>query len=263
TQAPPPAELPDIPLSPVPFGPGHRSTEAERSAFRVLADAEWDRHGAAVARSLARMPALRGKEQEAARADLIALRLYLHSAEGPLSHHAMTRALRSYEEGMFPYAACLASALNRLPSYRGVVLRGTGPAPDVRVPRPGALLRDPALVSVTPLDPTRPAMTAGASYVIWSIAARRVRQLLDTVDGPEEVLFAPGTLFRVLDVRRADSSVQIFLRELSPHLPMMPDPDADRAALARLDEAVRGRSAPAGADQWPERCTGAFGTGPD
>jgi hypothetical protein len=46
------------------------------------------------------------------------------------------------------------------------------------------------------------------------------------------------------------------------HLPIGPDPDADRAALARLDEAVRGRSAPASADQWPVRCIGPFGTGP-
>ncbi|MFE0731678.1 hypothetical protein ACFW2X_26205 [Streptomyces antibioticus] len=253
-------------LPPVPFAPGHRSTEDERSAFRVLADAEWDRHGAAVARSLARMPALRGREQEAARADLIALRLYLHSAEGPWSHRALTRALRSDEEGPLPYAACLTSALNRLPSYRGVVLRGTGAGPGhgVRVPRPGTLLRDPAPVSASPLDPIRPAMTTGGSYVIWSVTARRIRQLLDAGDGPEEVVFAPGAVFRVLDVRGGDSSAQIFLRELTgPHLPPRPDPDGDGVALARLDEAVRGRSAPAGGGQWPERCTGPFGAGPE
>ncbi|MFI0510843.1 hypothetical protein ACH3Y9_14195 [Streptomyces sp. WSLK1-5] len=249
------------PLPPVPFSPGHRSTEDDRTAFRALADAEWDRHGTAVARALARMPALRGKEQEAARADLIALRLYLHATEGPLSHRALTRALHGHEEGLLPYLACLASALNRLPSYRGVVLRSTGAAPDGGVPRPGTLLRDAAPVSATPLDPVRPSMTTGASYVIWSVGARRVRQLSDPGDGPEEVVFPPGATFRVLDVRRAGQATarQIFLRELPAHGPARTDPEADSAALARLDEAVRGRSAPASADQWPERCSGPFG----
>lgn len=267
-EGPDPAEVPDIPLPPIPLDPGHRSTEAERTAFRVLADRGWDRHGAAVARSLARLPALRGREQEAARADLIALRMYLLTPEGPLSHGAVARALREYEPDMLPYAACVASALNRLPSYRGPVLRGTGTDPAAggapALPRPGTLLRDAALLSTTPLDPTGTAMTPGGSYVIWSVAGRRVRQLADRSRGPEEVVFAPGTLFRVLDVRRDGPSVQIFLRELTgPATAAAPDPDADRAVLGRLDEAVRGRpTAAEGTGHWPERCIGAVGAGP-
>ncbi|PWI13048.1 hypothetical protein DI272_02035 [Streptomyces sp. Act143] len=262
-RAPDAPQPPSSSLPPVPFGPGHRSTEDERHVFRALADAEWDRHGTAVTRALARMPALRGKEQEAARADLIALRLYLHNTEGPLSHQALARAVRAHDSGLLPYVACLTSALNRLPSYRGVVLRATGGTADRTVPRPGALLRDAAPVSATPLDPARPSMTTGASYVIWSVGARRVRQLLDPGDGPEEVVFTPGSLFRVLDVRRSgqDQAHQIFLRELpGSHAPVRSDPEGDLAALARLDEAVRGRSAPARAEQWPERCSGPFGT---
>lgn len=253
----------NVTLPPVPFGPGHRSTEDERTVFRTLADTEWDRHGTAVARALARMPALRGREQEAARADLIALRLYLHNNEGPLSHQALLHSLHTHDAGLLPYVACLASALSRLPSYRGVVLRATGPISSSGMPSPGTLLRDVAPVSATPLDPVRPSMTTGASYVIWSVGARRVRQLLDPGDGPEEVVFTPGTLFRVLDVRRGgqDRARQIFLRELpGSQMPVTSDPEGDRAALARLDEAVHGRSAPASADQWPERCSGPFGT---
>ncbi|MFJ3591032.1 hypothetical protein ACIQUY_11555 [Streptomyces sp. NPDC090231] len=270
TDAPDVPDIPDTPLPPVPLEPGHRSSEAERTAFRALADRGWDRHGAAVSRSLARVPALRGKEQEAARADLIALRMYLLTPEGPLSHGAVIRALREYEPDMLPYGACVASALNRLPSYRGAVVRGTGsdPASDgsgvPALPRPGTLLRDAALLSTTPLDSDRAAMAPGGSYVIWSVAGRRVRQLSDHSRGPEEVVFAPGTLFRVLDVRRDGPSVQIFLRELTgPATATAPDPDADRAVLARLDDVVRGRSTtPAGTGHWPERCAGAVGAGP-
>lgn len=270
TDVPDVPDIPDTSLPPVPLEPGHRSSEAERTAFRALADRGWDRHGAAVSRSLARVPALRGKEQEAARADLIALRMYLLTPEGPLSHGAVIRALREYEPDMLPYGACVASALNRLPSYRGAVVRGTGsdPAPDgsgvPALPRPGTLLRDAALLSTTPLDSDRAAMMPGGSYVIWSVAGRRVRQLSDRSRGPEEVVFAPGTLFRVLDVRRDGPSVQIFLRELTgPATATAPDPDADRAVLARLDDVVRGRStAPAGTGHWPERCAGAVGAGP-
>ncbi|MFH8885180.1 hypothetical protein [Streptomyces californicus] len=253
------------PLPPVLLNPGHRSSEAERTAFRTLAGEMWDRHGAAVARALARMPALRGKEQEAARADLIALRMYLHLSEGPLSQNALTWSLRDRELDLLPYGACVASALNRMPSYRGAVLRSTTvsagtdrPGP----PRPGTLLRDAALLSTVRLD-AGTAPPPGDSYVIWSVAGRRVRQFSEQ-RGPEEVVFAPGTLFRVLAVRRARPGVQIHLRELTgPAEAVAPDPEGDRAVLARLEAVAPGPDAtPGSAGPWPERCTGAVGTGP-
>ncbi|WP_326615408.1 hypothetical protein OG949_41530 (plasmid) [Streptomyces scopuliridis] len=257
-------------LPPVPFAPGHRSSASERAAFRALAEGEWDRHAAAVAHVVARMPGLSGKEQDAVRADLIALRMYLNISEGPLSHDAVTRALREGVPGMLPYGACVGSALNRLPSYRGAVLRGTGSesatagARRPALPPPGALLRDAAPLSAAPFPSSRTATTPRESYVIWSVAGRRVQQLIGQGHGPEEVVFAPGTLFRVLDVRRDGSAAQIFLRELtSPAAAIGPDPEADRAVLARLDAVVRGRPvAPAGSGRWPDRCTGAVGAGP-
>ncbi|WP_228993397.1 hypothetical protein [Streptomyces sp. DH8] len=260
-------DVPPTPLPPVLLGPGHRSSEAERTAFRALAGEMWDRHGAAVARALARMPALRGKEQEAARADLIALRMYLHLPEGPLGHGALTRSLRDRELDLMPYGACVASALNRMPSYRGAVMRGTGGGPAgsggvSAPPRPGTLLRDAALLSTVRLD-SGTAPPPGDSYVIWSVAGRRVRQFSEQ-RGPEEVVFAPGTLFRVLAVRRAQPGVQIHLRELTgPAETAAPDPEGDRAVLARLEAVAPGPDAtPPGAGPWPERCAGAVGAGP-
>ncbi|MFI5479662.1 hypothetical protein ACIBAB_11145 [Streptomyces rubiginosohelvolus] len=259
------AEIVQAPLPPVLLDPGHRSSEAERTAFRALAGDMWDRHGAAVARALARMPALRGKEQEAARADLIALRMYLHLSEGPFSHGALTWSLRDRELDLLPYGACVASALNRMPSYRGAVLRGTTASGDgghPGPPRPGTLLRDAALLSTVRLD-AGTAPPPGDSYVIWSVAGRRVRQFSEQ-RGPEEVVFAPGTLFRVLAVRRAQPGVQIHLRELTgPAGALAPDPEGDRAALARLEAVAAGPEAtPKGTGHWPERCAGAVGAGP-
>ncbi len=259
------AEVVQAPLPPVLLDPGHRSSEAERTAFRALAGDMWDRHGAAVARALARMPALRGKEQEAARADLIALRMYLHLPEGPFSHGALTWSLRDRELDLLPYGACVASALNRMPSYRGAVLRGTtasGGGGHPGPPRPGTLLRDAALLSTVRLDAgTVP--PPGDTYVIWSVAGRRVRQFSEQ-RGPEEVVFAPGTLFRVLAVRRAQPGVQIHLRELTgPAGAVAPDPEGDRAVLARLEAVASGPEAtPKGTGHWPERCAGAVGAGP-
>ncbi|MFF8295016.1 hypothetical protein ACF07M_06150 [Streptomyces globisporus] len=259
------ADVTQAPLPPVLLEPGHRSSEAERTAFRALAGEMWDRHGAAVARALARMPALRGKEQEAARADLIALRMYLHLPEGPLSHGTLTWSLRDRELDLLPYGACVASALNRMPSYRGAVLRGTTASEGTDrpgSPRPGTLLRDAALLSTVRLDAgTVP--PPGDSYVIWSVAGRRVRQFSEQ-RGPEEVVFAPGTLFRVLAVRRTGPGVQIHLRELTgPAEAVAPDPEGDRAVLARLEAVAPGPDVmPDGAGDWPERCAGAVGAGP-
>ncbi|OMI36555.1 hypothetical protein SPAR_25556, partial [Streptomyces sparsogenes DSM 40356] len=264
----PPVRRVAAPLPPVPFQPGHISTEAERSAFRALAEAVWDRHGTAVARMLTRMPALRGQEQEAARADLIALHLYLTTSEGALSHDELARALRSGDRPLLPYAACLASALRRLPSYRGVAFRGAGAEGIADRPVPGDLLRDPAPVCALPLASGAP-RPRGAQYVISSVTGRRVRQLTDQRSAGaarDEVVFPPGTLLRVLDVREEGGAPLILLREVpltTPHAQPEPgaaelDP-ADRAALDRIDEVLRGHSVAPGPFDWPELCDGPLG----
>ncbi|MFD9318447.1 hypothetical protein ACFWDQ_12215 [Streptomyces sp. NPDC060053] len=254
---------------PVPFHPGHISTEDERRAFRELAEHVWERHGAAVARALIRMPALRAQEQEAARADVIALHIYLNSPDGPLAPEAVVRGLRSGDERLLPYVACLASALRRLPSYRGVAVHGAGDVPLDGLAA-GTLLRDPAPLGAVPVGAGGP-LPGGPQYVIWSATGRRVRQLTDRPsDGAavEQVLFAPGTPLRVLDVRRSGPAPLIMLRELpagAPGTPGGPLPqhpeldDADRAVLARLDDTLRGRSLAPGAFAWPGLCLGPIG----
>ncbi|MDX3452972.1 hypothetical protein PV396_13595 [Streptomyces sp. ME02-8801-2C] len=247
---------------PLPAGavsPRHQSTEEERRSFRVLADAAWERHSAAVNRALAGMPTLRGAAQEAARADLIAVRMYLQGGEAPLNHRELTRSLRDGEPRLLPYAACLASGLGRLPSYRGAVLRGPGGTPSHGELRPGAVLRDPAPLSGLPLDPAGKDRVAGVAYAIWSITGRRVRQLLDS---GEEIVFTPGTPFRVLDVLDVGTegaTPLVLLRQL-PDLTTTSGvlEDADHTALERLRHALKDRTSP-DPEEWPERCSGPVG----
>lgn len=251
---------PGRPLPAVPVSPRHQSTEEERRSFRALADAAWERHSAAVNRALAGMPTLRGAAQEAARADLIAVRMYLQNGEGPLNHRELTRSLRAGEPRLVPYAACLASGLGRLPSYRGAVLCGPGTAPGQGELRPGAVLRDPAPLSGLPLDPAGKDRSEGVGYAIWSITGRRVRQLLDS---GEEVVFTPGTPFRVLDVldvRTEGATPLVLLRQL-PETAMTTSgvlEDADHTALERLQHALTDRTSP-GPGEWSERCSGPIG----
>ncbi len=73
-------------------------------------------------------------------------------------------------------------------------------------------------------------------------------------------MFAPGTLFRVLAVRRARPGVQIHLRELTgPAEAVAPDPEGDRTVLARLEAVAPGPDATPKSRPWPDRCTGAVG----
>lgn len=266
--APPVRRRVAAPLPPVPFQPGHVSTEAERGAFRALAETVWDRHGTAVGRMLTRMPALRGQEQDAARADLIALHLYLHTFDGALSHDELARALRHGDKPLLPYAACVASGLRRLPSYRGVAFRGAGAEGIDDGLAPGDLLRDPAPVCALPLAAGTP-RPSGAQYAISSVTGRRVRQLTDRPGAGtarDEVVFPPGTLLRVLDVREEGNAPLILLREVSLTTPNAQPVSgaaeldaADRAALDRMDEVLRGRAVAAGPHRWPELCDGPLG----
>ncbi|MGC9379076.1 hypothetical protein [Streptomyces sp. MH13] len=249
-----------------PFAPGHVSGATERAAFRDAAAGAWEGHAAAVSRVLTRMPALRGHELEAARTDLIAAHAYLTAEEGPLHYRELIRDLQSGEGRLLPYAGCLASALRRLPSYRGVALRGEdadGPEPAV-----GTLLHEPAPVSALAGSSALPA-GAPVRYAIWSVTGRKVRQLLDrpggSTEGYEEIVFVPGTGFRVLGARTgpAGSSV-VLLRELPGNATAYMDGSEelsglDLKALAHLEEALAKGLRTGDGTRWPERCSGPVG----
>ncbi|MEZ3180300.1 hypothetical protein KYY02_16895 [Streptomyces pimonensis] len=250
----------------LPFVPGHVSGAAERAAFRDAAAGAWEGHAAAVSRVLTRMPALRGHELEAARTDLVAAHAYLTAGEGPLHHRELIRDLHTGEGRLLPYAGCLASALRRLPSYRGVALRGgdtDGPEPAL-----GALLHDPAPVSALAGTSALPTGSP-VRYAIWSVTGRKVRQLLDRPGGPtethEEIVFVPGTGFRVLGVRTVPAGPSVvLLRELPGNATAYMDGSEelsglDLKALTHLEEALAKGFRVGDGPQWPERCSGPVG----
>ncbi|MGW1561918.1 hypothetical protein ACWCQ1_36100 [Streptomyces sp. NPDC002144] len=247
----------------LPIVPGHVSSAAEREAFRDLASETWERHAAAVSSMLTRMPALRGRELEEARSDLVAAYAYLTTEEGLLHHRELIRDLRTGEGRLLPYAGCLASALRRLPSYCGVALRGGATAEPE--PAVGSLVQEPAPVSTLADSSGLPAGSP-VRYAIWSVTGRRVRQLLDQRSGAtqmhDEVVFMPGTGFRVLGVRTGpDDSPVVLLRELPGIASVYMDgtqelSGLDLKALAHLEAALAKGFAVGGSGGWPERCTG-------
>jgi hypothetical protein len=230
-----------------------RSTDAERAAFRAFAQPVWERYSASVNRAMTRMPALRGSQLDAARADLVAVHLYLSGGLGEL-----TRA-DAAGGGPAGYTACLASGLARLPSYRGVAVRGGLSAGELERFVPGGVLRDLGPVSALPIAAAGQRLGAAGGYAIWSSTGRRVRPLLGSAPGVgfDEVVFPPGAVFRVLDVRSAGPAPTVLLIEVVGGGSADDRPgvlsDADRAALVRLDEALR-RPAPSDDAPWPPRC---------
>jgi hypothetical protein len=234
-----------------------RSTEAERADFRSLAQPVWERHSASVNRAMTRMPALRGTQVDAARTDLVAVHIYLSGG-----HAELNRRPEEHAPGIPAcYSACLAAGLCRLPSYRGVAVHGGLPA-DGGLERyvPGAMLREQGPVSALPIGVAAGLTAATGGYVIWSATGRRVRPLLGAA--PDEVVFPPGTAFRVLDVRSTGPAPIVLLSEVLGGGPGIDDRpgglcDADRATLERLDEALRREKLPAGGTSlatWPARC---------
>ncbi len=266
-RAPAPAMSPPPPAAtalPLPFVPGHVSGAAERAAFRDFAGADWERHAAAVSRVLTRMPALRGRELEAARTDLIAAHAYLTTEKGPLHHSELIRDMRTGDERLLPYAGCLASALRRLPSYRGMALR-SGDADDPE-PGVGTLLQEPGPLSALAGASALPS-AGSVRYAIWSVTGRKVRQLVERPAGSpyDEIVFVPGTGFRVLGVRTVPTGCPVvLLREIPGNaIVYMDGPEElsglDLKALAQLEEALDKGFATGEGQSWPERCTGPVG----
>jgi hypothetical protein len=169
--------------------------------------------------------------------DLAALRLYL-------SGHAQSldAAVRGGTVGPHvPFARCVASGLRHMPSYRGATrLRVTLADAEWQWYEARQVVTEWAFCAAVTNGRAR--LPGDAEFRIWSMTARQTHLLEPRV--PSQVLFLPGTRFKVL---RLDSTHrrEVLLRELSPdeigadgqlelgHVPL------DAIALAGLDAAAR------------------------
>ncbi|MFJ1562271.1 ricin-type beta-trefoil lectin domain protein [Streptomyces mirabilis] len=238
-----PAEEPDtvtvvgagVLLAPPTLLPGHRSTPEERSLLREGLRHRYDVHARAVARTLATNPGLRpasAPEQGTDMCDLVAIRALL---DGDAPTAASEQAAADLAAA---WAACVASGLRRLPSYRGAVcLAGALPGSDPQALVPGQVV-DTAHV----LRTSRPAATAPNGVVmtvLWSATGRRVGTLFPERT-EEDIVFPGNCAFRVVGVEPAGPATprRVLLREVSPEERQQSGgtalDDEDRSVLERL-----------------------------
>lgn len=253
------------------FGLGYRSSAAEREAFRALVpDDIWRGQEEAVGRMLGRAATEEMGKWAPHPVDVLAVHLYLTTPDGPLGHRALGAALRAGDPRMLPYAACLASGLGRMVPYRGAAFRSGDELADERTV-PGRVLRAPGPVSALTANLRGPSATT--RYAVWSENGRRVRLERGgarTSDGApaesaDEVVFSPGTTFRVLGVREVRGSGVVLLRDVSTGAGSGgsgTSAEQDRAALTALTEALE-EGVPSGSRgrvrRWPPRCSGPAG----
>jgi hypothetical protein len=224
--------------------------------LRDVVGGAWERHSAEVGRALARVPALRGRgTQDDVRAELIAVVAHLTADEGELSVAGLRAALERDQARAAALLACVGSGLRRLPSHRGAVLRGAAGAV------PEGLLPGDELFDFVPVTAVEGAEgLAGDRWAVWSVTGRRARSLVGRVGaGYEEIVFAPGTRLRVLEVRHGPAGRTVLLRELGA-ADSFAEPgaldDTDLAARDRLDDALSLTATRSDTSGWPVRARG-------
>ncbi|WP_329791564.1 hypothetical protein V1227_06485 [Lentzea sp. DG1S-22] len=163
--------------------PGTPSTPAHRAGMRTSLGSRYDIASRAVARLLAERPGLRapGTDTGTLAAELAAVRIFAMDPDG------------DYDLG---FHTCLAAGLRRLPTTRGVVVRGV-PSFNLDVGSELTLV-EPLLAGAA--KPRR--RVRGVEALIWSTTARRLDGLLEG-DQAHDVLLPAHTRLTVLE-RTAD-----------------------------------------------------------
>ncbi|MEU3343184.1 hypothetical protein [Streptomyces sp. NPDC006668] len=144
-------------------------------------------------------------------ADLAAVHLYLTSERRNLDE-ALSEGVAG---GHLSLARCVASGLRRLPSFRGPATVRTGmvgPVTDWYRENQYVTEQSFWTASISPAA----LREGGPGFVVWSLTAR----LTGTVDPsvPDQLIFLPGTRFKVLRVVDGRCPV-VLLRELFPPEP--------------------------------------------
>ncbi|MFD9123248.1 hypothetical protein [Kitasatospora sp. NPDC059571] len=200
-------------LAPDTVRPDHRSSLPERSLLRDALSRRYDAHARAIAQTLATNPGLRGSlsapNDGSDMGDLVAVRVLL-GGDRPLDPQG-----RPSSRVDAAWAACVASGLRRLPSYRGPVhYRGVPSGWESDALIPGRTLRCSQVLRTSLLPPV--GTQKQTVTVVWSLNGRRTG-VLAVAGTAEEAVFPGNSLFRVLEVQRDDADVPslVLLREIS------------------------------------------------
>lgn len=237
--------------------PVRTSTAAEQTRFAAAADEAFGEALATVNAALATWPSMRVDQSPGAKADYVAVCLYLGQGEG--GAHAINGALRTGQGGVLDgQVPCLMSGIRRLPTHRRAVLR-QGKVNESLEHRstPGTVLTEPGFLAASvDLDVTLPG--ADLDVLIWPNSARRTSELM--LSRPiDEAVFLAGARFKALAVRMAKGDdhdepqeddgapvapkVAVLFRELTPgEVPNTTKLDErDLAVLAKLDNVLARR----------------------
>jgi hypothetical protein len=242
----------------VPVLRGHRSSPDERLRYRESAG-RYQSCLVPVRRVLTQRPGLRAaavvEGEEAVATDFAAVLDLLSDDQRHIA-----AALRSAPGPADPRAACAVSGLRRLPSFSGAVFASAmPPAEGAADYATGATLIEPSFVYST--SARQVALDGAISYVIWSETGKRISALAANL-GPDEIMFAAGTVFKVLRTDAAASGsgqARIFLRESSRPGAEPADAaldEADHRILDRLAEAAALRDGVAAGDARPAGLAG-------
>lgn len=222
------------------------STAAEQSRFTTAAGESFAEALAVVNASMATWPSMRGDESLGAKADYVAVCLFLGRGDG--GSGALNGALRFGHAGVLDgQVPCLMSGIRRLPTHRRAVLRqGKVHESLEHVSPPGTVLTEPGfLAGSIELDVTLPG--ADLDVLIWPSTARRTSELM-LARPIDEAVFLAGARFKALAVRTAEDEdeddegpaaprIAVLYRELAPgETPTTTELDErDLAVLAKLD----------------------------
>ena len=235
--------------------PVRGSTAGEQTRFAAAAGESFGEALATVNAALATWPSMRMDESPGAKADYVAVCLFLGRGDG--SARSINGAVRGGQAGILEgQVPCLMSGIRRLPTHRRAVLR-QGKVNESLEHRsePGTVLTEPGFLAASiDLDVTMPG--ADLDVLIWPSSARRTSELM--LGRPiDEAVFVAGARFKALAVRTAEEDdaeddddgtpvaprIAVLYRELAPgETPDTTELDErDLAVLAKLDSVLARR----------------------
>ncbi|MGW2639166.1 hypothetical protein [Streptomyces sp. NPDC001348] len=164
-------------------------------------------------------------------ADLAAVHLYL-AEEWEKLDEALSGGTAG---GHLSLARCLASGLRRLASYRGpAIVRTSTVGPVTEWYRENRYVTEQGFWAAS--SSAAALRAGGPGFVVWSLTARRTAAVAP--HAPEQLIFLPGTRFKVLRVIDGRQPL-VLLRELFPPEPAGHRPgDAGEDAATWLDEST-------------------------